>query len=43
MAMYMGDATVGRENHMSELIKWRERLKSAHKHMQEAMTELITN
>jgi hypothetical protein len=31
------------ENHMSELLKWRERLESAHKQMQEAMTELITN
>jgi hypothetical protein len=28
---------------MSELLKWRERLESAHKQMQEAMTELITN
>jgi hypothetical protein len=31
------------ENQMSELLKWRERLESAHKQMQEAMTELITN
>ncbi len=28
---------------MFELLKWRERLESAHKQMQEAMTELITN
>ena len=28
---------------MSELLEWRERLESAHKQMQEAMTELITN
>jgi hypothetical protein len=28
---------------MSELLKWRERLESVHKQMQEAMTELITN
>ena len=35
-------AIVG-ENQMSELLEWRERLESAHKQMQEAMTELITN
>ncbi len=28
---------------MSELLKWRERLESAHKQMHEAMAELITN
>ncbi len=27
---------------MSELLEWRERLESAHKQMQDAMTELIT-
>jgi hypothetical protein len=31
------------KNRMSELIECRERLESAHKQMQEAMTELITN
>jgi hypothetical protein len=36
------DGRVG-ENHMSELLECRERLESAHKQMQEAMTELITN
>ena len=28
---------------MSEMLEWRERLEGAHKEMQEAMTELITN
>ena len=28
---------------MSEPLEWRQRLESAHKQMQEAMTELITN
>jgi hypothetical protein len=28
---------------MSELLEWRERLESAHKQMQDAMAELITN
>ena len=28
---------------MSEPVEWRQRLESAHKQMQEAMTELITN
>ena len=28
---------------MSEVLEWRERLESAHKQMQDAMTELITN
>jgi len=27
---------------MSELLEWRERLETAHKQMQDAMTELIT-
>jgi hypothetical protein len=36
------DGTVG-ENHMSELLECRERLEGAHKQMQDAMTELITN
>jgi hypothetical protein len=31
------------ENHMSELLECRERLESAHKQMQDAMAELITN
>jgi hypothetical protein len=31
------------ENHMSELLECRERLESAHKQMQDAMVELITN
>jgi hypothetical protein len=28
---------------MSEMLEWRERLEGAHKQMQDAMTELITN
>jgi hypothetical protein len=28
---------------MSDQLEWRERLEGAHKQMQEAMTELITN
>jgi hypothetical protein len=35
-------AIVG-EIHMSEMLEWRERLESAHKHLLDAMTELITN
>ena len=35
-------AVVG-ENHMPDGLAWRERLERAHKQMQEAMTELITN
>jgi hypothetical protein len=31
------------ENHMPDGLEWRERLERAHKQMQEAMTELITN
>ena len=31
------------EKHMSDQLEWRERLEGAHKQMQEAMTELITN
>jgi uncharacterized FlaG/YvyC family protein len=36
-------ATAVGENHMSDQLEWRERLERAHKQMQEAMTELITN
>ena len=28
---------------MSQMLEWRERLESAHKQLQDAMTELITN
>jgi hypothetical protein len=35
-------ATVGVDR-MSDQLEWRERLEGAHKQMQEAMTELITN
>jgi hypothetical protein len=28
---------------MSQVLEWRERLESAHKQLQDAMTELITN
>ena len=35
-------AVVG-ENHMPDGLEWRKRLERAHKQMQEAMTELITN
>jgi hypothetical protein len=34
-------ATVG-VDHMSDQLEWRERLESAHKQMQDAMTEMIT-
>ena len=36
-------ATVVGENHMSQVLEWRERLESAHKQLQDAMTDLITN
>jgi hypothetical protein len=36
-------ATVFGENRVSEMLKWRERLESAHKQLLHAMTELITN
>jgi hypothetical protein len=28
---------------MSQVLEWRERLESAHKHLQDAITDLITN
>jgi hypothetical protein len=34
-------ATVG-ENHMSQVLEWRERLETAHKLLHDSMTELIT-
>jgi len=36
-------ATVVGGNRMSQMLKWRERLEGAHKQLQDAMTELITN
>ena len=31
------------ESYMSQVLEWRERLESAHKQLQDAMTDLITN
>ena len=36
-------ATVVGGNHMSQMLEWRERLESAHKQLQDAMTELINH